>query len=440
MAKVVKFCAACEEGFAEKFGFCPNCGGALAAYELNPIAEKSSVGAAETFESKNVSPVINEAPPVIEKNETVTEAFSADEDDELLEIDGFSQKETPAPTIQSNFKHSSNGNGQNGHVSSEVYQQAESKNQAAYYDDGGYHITFVEERGSPYRNLLLLGAFTLVMAVSFVTVIASMFGKALDIGSLNDDGNMLAYIGAVEPEQFEEEPPPKKNDDEGGGGGGGGRENPDPVTKGRLPTQVQKPIMPPQVMPQVTNASLPNPQETQGNITRPRTTEQVGLPTGSLSDRLSSGSGSGGGIGSGFGTGAGSGRGTGEGSGIGSGSGSGRGNGNGDGDGDGDGRNNPPPPPKPKPVGPTVRVQVLSKPRPGYTDAARQNQVTGVVRLKVTFLASGQIGSVSPISGLPYGLTEQAIAAAKQIRFEPAKVNGEPKTVSMTIEYTFTIY
>jgi TonB family protein len=63
-----------------------------------------------------------------------------------------------------------------------------------------------------------------------------------------------------------------------------------------------------------------------------------------------------------------------------------------------------------------------------------------VVRLRVTFLASGQIGSVSPVSGLSYGLTEQAIAAAKQIRFEPAKVNGVPQTVTKQIEYSFSIY
>ena len=37
MGKIVKYCAACEEGFAEKFGFCPNCGAQLTAFELYPI-------------------------------------------------------------------------------------------------------------------------------------------------------------------------------------------------------------------------------------------------------------------------------------------------------------------------------------------------------------------------------------------------------------------
>ncbi len=39
MGKIVKFCNACEESFAEKFGFCPICGETLRAFEMNPIDE-----------------------------------------------------------------------------------------------------------------------------------------------------------------------------------------------------------------------------------------------------------------------------------------------------------------------------------------------------------------------------------------------------------------
>lgn len=88
----------------------------------------------------------------------------------------------------------------------------------------------------------------------------------------------------------------------------------------------------------------------------------------------------------------------------------------------------------------TSPLQITSRPRPDYTDAARRNQITGVVRLRVTFLASGEIGSVTPVSGLPNGLTEKAMAAALNIRFEPATVNGQPVTVTKIIEYSFSIY
>jgi TonB family protein len=88
----------------------------------------------------------------------------------------------------------------------------------------------------------------------------------------------------------------------------------------------------------------------------------------------------------------------------------------------------------------TNPVQILSKPRPKYTDVARQNVVTGIVRLRVTFLADGQIGSVVPVTTLPYGLTEEAIMAAKNIRFQPATVDGKAVTVSKTVEYSFMLF
>ena len=82
----------------------------------------------------------------------------------------------------------------------------------------------------------------------------------------------------------------------------------------------------------------------------------------------------------------------------------------------------------------------ISKPKPGYTDEARQNNVQGNVTLKITFLASGQVGNVVAVSRLPYGLTEKAIAAAHEIRFEPKKINGVPVTVTVTFQYGFNIY
>jgi TonB family protein len=88
----------------------------------------------------------------------------------------------------------------------------------------------------------------------------------------------------------------------------------------------------------------------------------------------------------------------------------------------------------------TCNVKILSKPRANYTDEARQHNTQGNVELRLTFLASGQIGSITPISGLPYGLTEQAIAAARGIKFTPATKDGTPYTKQMTVQYGFTIY
>lgn len=85
-------------------------------------------------------------------------------------------------------------------------------------------------------------------------------------------------------------------------------------------------------------------------------------------------------------------------------------------------------------------IKVIFKPTPDYTNSARRNQVQGVVRLRVSFLANGNIGSISTIEGLPDGLTEQAISVAGEIKFEPAKRNGIPYTVTKQVQYNFTLY
>ena len=87
-----------------------------------------------------------------------------------------------------------------------------------------------------------------------------------------------------------------------------------------------------------------------------------------------------------------------------------------------------------------VPLNILSKPKAAYTDEARNNDTQGAVTLKITFMASGEIGDITVVSGLPDGLTDQAIAAARQIKFEPKKVNGLPVTVVMTFQYGFNIY
>ena len=36
-SKILKYCSQCDEGFEAKFQFCPNCGGGLTAFEMNPV-------------------------------------------------------------------------------------------------------------------------------------------------------------------------------------------------------------------------------------------------------------------------------------------------------------------------------------------------------------------------------------------------------------------
>ncbi|MGH9902613.1 MAG: energy transducer TonB [Pyrinomonadaceae bacterium] len=83
---------------------------------------------------------------------------------------------------------------------------------------------------------------------------------------------------------------------------------------------------------------------------------------------------------------------------------------------------------------------ILFKPEPQYTEAARRNGVTGVVRLNVTFGADGVVSEVEEIMTLPYGLTEEAKRAARGIKFSPAVLNGQPVSMTRIVEYRFDTY
>ena len=83
-------------------------------------------------------------------------------------------------------------------------------------------------------------------------------------------------------------------------------------------------------------------------------------------------------------------------------------------------------------------LKILDKPRPQVTDGQDCSQ--GKVVLRVTFLYTGKIGSISVISGLGNGATDNAIEAAKRIKFKPAVKNGKPVSVTKPVEYAFSIY
>jgi tetratricopeptide (TPR) repeat protein len=85
-------------------------------------------------------------------------------------------------------------------------------------------------------------------------------------------------------------------------------------------------------------------------------------------------------------------------------------------------------------------LQVLSKPRATYTNSARSNNVSGTIKIVVEFGADGKIGFAIPYQTLPEGLTQNAVSAAKQIKFEPAVLNGKPVSVVSSFVYGFEIY
>ncbi|HEU4934377.1 MAG TPA: energy transducer TonB [Pyrinomonadaceae bacterium] len=86
------------------------------------------------------------------------------------------------------------------------------------------------------------------------------------------------------------------------------------------------------------------------------------------------------------------------------------------------------------------RARLLSKPEPQYTEEARKNAVSGTVVLRAVFASSGEVVHIRALRTLPFGLTERAIAAARQIQFVPAVKGGHPVSVAMQLEYNFNLY
>ena len=87
-----------------------------------------------------------------------------------------------------------------------------------------------------------------------------------------------------------------------------------------------------------------------------------------------------------------------------------------------------------------VKPRLLPRREPTYTDDARKNQVQGTVVLRAVFSKTGRVENIRVISGLPDGLTEQAIQAAKQIRFIPAMKDGKYVSIWMKLEYRFNLF
>jgi TonB family protein len=235
----------------------------------------------------------------------------------------------------------------------------------------------------------------------------------------------------------------KPKQEKPGGGGGGGREEQKPASFGKTP---QASLTVPQVVapdphpPTIKNPVLPMAATVVADPMLVPPDARVlayGDPKSKSTDPSS-----GPGTGNGIGTGKGGGIGPGEGGGIGPGRGGNIGGGDyhegGGGPGGGGGGTDYNRVFSGKDV--TSKARILSKPEPQYTEEARKNQVTGTVVLKAVFSSSGQVTQIRAISGLPNGLTERAIAAARSIKFVPATKDGHAVSMWFQLEYNFNLY
>jgi len=82
-------------------------------------------------------------------------------------------------------------------------------------------------------------------------------------------------------------------------------------------------------------------------------------------------------------------------------------------------------------------ARILETPAAEFTGEAQAAKAKGEVRLRMVLGADGTVKYIFPIKSLGYGLTESAMNAARQIKFEPAIRNGAPASQFITFVYEF---
>lgn len=106
----------------------------------------------------------------------------------------------------------------------------------------------------------------------------------------------------------------------------------------------------------------------------------------------------------------------------------------------------PPPAPTPKPEPPKKTIvsggvlngKAISKPQPAYPPIAKAARASGTVTVQIVVDESGRVISASAVSGHPL-LQQAAVSAARQARFSPTLLSGQPVKVSGVITYNFVL-
>jgi len=467
----MKKCPTCEETFADKFGFCPVDGAPLngsaatgAATEYPSLVNNASVAKPEAATEVTT---FTAAPPSL-----ITEAKTTSPDDFIVG-DTFTSPASAAASI-SNAPRAERGEyhltmledvGLTRRLTTEL-QRVRHESQLTWpefkRDPAGFARRTTTAYGTLFwrtfsqRNVALatMTAFVAMFAIIGAVWAADGFSRSSVTTRAAAVDDQLELVGmVVDIPEAQPTPDPgtagmakgkgggsKPKQEKAAGGGGGGRQEQLPASFGKLPpAQLMPQILPPNPRPPtVKNPSLPTTPTIDADpaLFPPDNRDIAFGDPKSRSTVTSSGPGEGGGIGTGKGGGVGSGEDGGVGPGRGGNTGGGDRNEGGGGPGGGGGGYDRTF--QPREV--TRKAVLLSKPEPGFTEEARKNNVMGTVKLRLVLASSGQVTNIAVVKGLPDGLTEKAITAARSIRFQPAQKDGRPVSQYAVIEYSFNIY
>jgi len=84
--------------------------------------------------------------------------------------------------------------------------------------------------------------------------------------------------------------------------------------------------------------------------------------------------------------------------------------------------------------------RVIFKPEPDYSDEARKIRLQGVVVVSAVVAPDGRPTRLRIARSLGMGLDEKALEAVNRWRFEPARKDGQPVAVQISIEVDFHIF
>ena len=81
----------------------------------------------------------------------------------------------------------------------------------------------------------------------------------------------------------------------------------------------------------------------------------------------------------------------------------------------------------------------LNRPSIKYTEEARQHKLNARIDMRVLVGDDGTVRKIRVLTGAPYGLTDQAVTAASQLRFKPASRGGKPVEFWVPLSMDFNI-
>jgi protein TonB len=88
--------------------------------------------------------------------------------------------------------------------------------------------------------------------------------------------------------------------------------------------------------------------------------------------------------------------------------------------------------------GGVLNGKAISKPQPAYPMIGGAARVRGTVTVQVVVDEAGRVISARAVGGHPL-LQPAAVAAARQARFSPTLLSGQPVKVSGVITYNFVL-